>query len=654
MPHQPSVDQIQVPGNEANEPTQTFTADIATDSGTIPPVTKASDSRLENKSAPVVSEDSLPRANEATPEDEDDIFAVDPSLSAGVHASHDAIVEMLHSDELPPAPQDHRSPSPLAPEAELQHDVALMMEPAPLLHRHDHHHNVVLEESHRIHEGKLLSFTSAMSAVDESASSLPRDGRASGNPQFSDTVEADSGELDQPVNTNPDNATTPPSSRVPIPPRLDLEQNHLRQEAEDHDDDHDPLLLSGRFDESESMNASNSLRTEVYVEVPIYARTQLQELSPNPDVFIEIQQRVRPTTPIHSSTSTIDPTRHHHGPVHRTSMSSIKTDDNDILGSPAAHTRSQCHYHKIRFGRGVFSHVLLIPHCSIGSEVARNRMGASDLGRVTKEEMLRKRDLNLGDTFTHKMSSDVETLPDDLEHHVRQLVGPELLREGHIWLLPMADVAPQSVITRSLEGADSLGDEDVFHVRSSPRLAARAPSRTPERKRKRGSSRARSTSTAQSEAESPESATMGTRSRSRATVVRKVSQIDEKEEEPPESTGGNGPQHSSDIVSDIPAELSTSFQDQSDATDLVGIKEDLAAKGEMSTPKPGDMDSDRAHSEKRSSIDDEDDNEDQDIDSHTSKKRIIEREDGEGRDAVDARPTVQKAGWLSWLFGKRS
>jgi hypothetical protein len=651
MPRQPSVDQVQEPADDTMEPIDNSQDDVPSDSEPRHAVDNAPELDLAGKSEPALSDDLPPPVNEVTSEVEEDMFAVNSTPPAEVHANHDAIIDLLHSNELPPASQDPRSPSPLVPEAELQHDIALMMEPAPLLHRRDQHHNVVLEESHRIHEEKLLSFTSAIAAVEDSTSSLPENNSTGQNTQVLNAADTDDIELDQPEKTSSDDAITEPQSSLPSPPQLGTAQTRLQAETTDHEDDDDPLRLSGRFDDSEPMGSSDYPRTEVYVDLPILDRSQLHDTNFEPDVDIEIEQRVRPTTPLHSATSSIDPTRHHHGPVHRTSMSSIRTDDNDISGSPAAHTRSQCHYHKIRFGRGVFSHVLLIPHCSIGSEAARDKMGASDLGRVTKEEMLRKRDLNLGDTFTNKMTSDVETLPDDLEHHVRQLVGPDLLREGHIWLLPMADVAPPSMITRSLEAADSLGDDDVFHVRSSPRLAGRGPSQTPERKRKRGSSRARSTSTARSDVESPDSVSKENRSRPRAVVVRKVSQIDEKEEEAQESSGNDAPEQSTEITEDAPAEASAS-QLESEAMDINDDKEDLVVKGETSSPEPVDLDSDQTRTEKRSSLED-DDAEDQDIDDRATKKRIIEREDGQGRDAIEVRQPVQKAGWLSWLFGKR-
>ena len=638
MPTQPSVDDVHVPGNQMND----VTSDR--DSGTVQPVVKLPDSESQKTMEPESSEALPTTANEGSTEVEEDIFAVDPSLHIEASARHDAIVDMLHSDELPPAPEDHRSPSPLAPEAELQHDVALVLEPAPLLHRRDQHHNVVLEESHRLHKEKLLSFTSAIDAVEESTQSVPSQDHRSQHAALAGNSEADVRKVDQSVRDSPLNETSELQPGLPTPPRLESTQDPSSSDPETHDDGDDPLLLSGRFDDSESITSPNPLRAEVYVDVPPLDRSLLPETGLDSEVEIEVLQRVEPTTPLLSATSSTDPTRHHHGPVHRTSYSSIRSEDNDISGSPAAHTRSQCHYHKIRFGRGVFSHVLLIPHCSIGNEVSREKVGARDMGRVTKEEMLHKRDLNLGDTFTHKMTSDVETLPENLEHLVRQLVGADLLREGHIWLLPLADVAPQSVISRSLEGADSLGDDDVFHVR-------RGPSQTPERKRKRGSSRARSTSSARSDVESPESVCKGTRSKSRAGVVRKVSQIDEKEEEAPEMMAYDVTKQSSNMAEESPGGASMPFQHQGGDTIMGEVKQDAIGEEDL-TDKRSDGDGEQIRSEKRSS-DEHEEEEEQCADGHANKKRIVERADGQGRDAIEVRP-VQKTGWLSWLFGKRS
>jgi hypothetical protein len=273
-------------------------------------------------------------------------------------------------------------------------------------------------------------------------------------------------------------------------------------------------------------------------------------------------------------------------------------------------------------------------------------MGASDLGRVTKEEMQRKRDLNLGETFTTKMTSDVETLPDDLEHQVKQLAGPELLREGHIWLLPLADVAPQSMVNRTLDNPEEQQQEDdVFHIRSSPRVSSRAPSQTPDRKRKRGSSRARSTSATRSEGDSPDSTSKGTRSRSRAGIVRKVSQIEEKDEETQEATEARQPEDVVEHMDDEPIEGASSRKDAQSSVEGE-VKEEP-----VESPTDSDAASDQARPEKRAN-DDSDDNEDEEIDRRASKKRIIERDDGEGRDAVDVKPP-QKTGWLSWFFGKR-
>lgn len=587
---------------------------------------------------------------------DDDMFDTQLSFEVEMADGHSAltsIVELLQSDELPQAPLHDRSPSPLASEQELQHDIALAMEPAPLLHRHDHHHNVVVEESHRLHEEKRESFISAIAAVHETPTSIGQASTSQQEPErTNDEMQVDGGNKKGDA-TLQSESTFDDTSNLPTPPPLGTEQAEQGTEDAHQDDDDDPLRLSGPFNEEESGSSPRMSETEVYVELPILDRTHPWHSDPS-DVQIEVDQRsTRPSTPVHPSAPSAlsaDPTRHHHGPIHSASFSSIKSGDLEISGSPAAHTRSQCHYHKIRFGRGVFSHVLLIPHCSIGTEEVRQQMGATDLGRVTKEEMLRKRDLNLGETFTNKMTSDAETLPDNLEHQVKQLAGTELLREGHIWLLPLADVASQSMVNRTLQNPEDPQEDDVFHVRSSPRISNRAPSQTPDRKRKRASSRARSTSATRSEGGSPESATLGTRSRSRAAIVRKVSQIDEKDEdaqEPKEVAQAEGVDEPMD---DSPVEVSPKEEGSNSVED--GDIEGRAVVNEEDAPVASpEVATDPSRPEKRANDEVEND-EDEVADDRANKKRILEGEAGEGPSAVDVRP-AQKTGWLSWIFGKR-
>lgn len=605
----------------------------------------------ETQTVPSVIEDLSPEGHEAESED---IFYVRPSHEETIpdHATHTSIVELLQSEELPQAPVHGRSPSPLAPEGELHHDISLAMEPAPLLHRHDHHHNIVVEESHKIHDEKRESFTSAIAAVHETPSSNV--GQSSINQQESNDS---NGEVNDTAGLAEGEATlrdgiVDDAPNLPAPPPLEPQQVEPTMEGGHPDDDDDPLRLSGPFNEQDSGSSTRMFGAEVYVEIPILDRSQSWHSEPS-DVQIEVEQRsTRPTTPVQPSPLSVlsaDPTRHHHGPVHSASFSSIRSADLEVSGSPAAHTRSQCHYHKIRFGRGVFSHVLLIPHCSIGAAQVRERIGATDLGRVTKEEMLRKRDLDLGETSTNKMTSDVETLPEELEHQVKQLAGTDLLREGHIWLLPLADIAPSSMVNRTLQNSDDAQEDDVFHVRSSPRISNRAPFQTPDRKRKRASSRGRSSSATRSEGRSeggsPESASMGTRSRARAAIVRKVSQIDEKDEDVPESKEEGQAEGVYGVMGDSPVEISRKEEDTKTAEEAE-MQEDTAGKDDERSVPFSDDAADPARPEKRSNDDIE-----LDGDEPANKKRKVEGEDGEGADAVNVKP--QKAGWLSWIWGRR-
>ncbi|KAJ9124090.1 hypothetical protein QFC22_000885 [Naganishia vaughanmartiniae] len=573
---------------------------------------------------------------------DDDIFdvpsPVQPSRPIEPHAS---VIALLDEAELPEPPQLGRSPSPLAPESLLQHDVALAMEPTPLLHKHDHHHNVVLEESHRIHEAKRQSFVSAIASVheilpppDESGEAPPGDDRHADYDSVPKTEQPD-GNIVQ---------SSTSSQAPPIRPEQSLEDAAM----ENVDDGDDPLRLDGPFDDSETMAPLRMERTEVYVELPAMGRPG--SLSPE-GMLSNVQQTpddapTGPATPIRPLMLGVDPTRHHHGPVPSMSFSSIRTDHSDISGSPAAHTRSQCHYHKIRFGRGVFSHVVLVPHCSIGTEAIREQMGASDLGRVTKEEMGKKRDLIFGNTFTSRMTSDVEPLPDNLEHQVRQLAGSDLLREGHVWLLPLEDVIPESATGRTDgdQNENHLHLQAPYHMRSS--LKPQPSSQTPDRKRKRGSSHARSISATRSDGDMAGTDQRRSHSPSRVRAPREISQIAENDEE---------------NLQDRPMEKPDEEErnDQGDARSQQGLLSAEIDDDETETgaDQEGGNDMQDMSEQAVSPLhlqQEHDELEEDDIEDLPSKKRVIELENGEGPSAVKITPAPKKAGWLSWLLGRKS
>jgi hypothetical protein len=153
-----------------------------------------------------------------------------------------------------------------------------------------------------------------------------------------------------------------------------------------------------------------------------------------------------PTRPRELDLRTPELTHHHHGPVSTAPRSTLHESERMLHAeSPASHTRSQCHYHKMRFDRGAHSHTMLIPGCSLGSATQRAELDVEDLGKASSEEMKRKQSLLFGENFLGHMKSEEEgTLPSDLEHRLSVLVGRELIREGHIYILPLEQGMPHT------------------------------------------------------------------------------------------------------------------------------------------------------------------------------------------------------------------
>lgn len=153
-----------------------------------------------------------------------------------------------------------------------------------------------------------------------------------------------------------------------------------------------------------------------------------------------------PTRPRELDLRTPELTHHHHGPVSTAPRSTLHESERMLHAeSPASHTRSQCHYHKMRFDRGAHSHTMLIPGCSLGSATQRAEVDVEDLGKASSEEMKRKQSLLFGENFLGHMKSEEEgTLPSDLEHRLSVLVGRELIREGHIYILPLEQGMPHT------------------------------------------------------------------------------------------------------------------------------------------------------------------------------------------------------------------
>ena len=187
---------------------------------------------------------------------------------------------------------------------------------------------------------------------------------------------------------------------------------------------------------------------------PLKAHPRIQDSVPAPHISMETMGYAsRQESPLRTPSPRLtepevavaspDVRHHHHGSGPRPSRPI-----NHLVAStesPASHTRSHCVYHKLEFDEGVHSHTLLIPGCSLGTAEQRLDAGARDLGEASNEEMKLKQDLLFGENFTQQMRSEEEgTLPSDLEHRLSLIVGREIIREGHCYILPLAPGVPHS------------------------------------------------------------------------------------------------------------------------------------------------------------------------------------------------------------------
>jgi hypothetical protein len=187
---------------------------------------------------------------------------------------------------------------------------------------------------------------------------------------------------------------------------------------------------------------------------PVKAHPRIQDSVPAPYIPMETpgyasRENDPPRTPSprpaepEVAVASVDVRHHHHGSGTRPTrpISHLMTNTE----SPASHTRSHCVYHKMEFDEGVHSHTLLIPGCSLGTAEQRSDAGARDLGEASNEEMKLKQDLLFGENFTQQMRSEEEgTLPSDLEHRLSLIVGREIIREGHCYILPLAPGVPHA------------------------------------------------------------------------------------------------------------------------------------------------------------------------------------------------------------------
>lgn len=215
-----------------------------------------------------------------------------------------------------------------------------------------------------------------------------------------------------------------------------------------------------------------------------------------------------------------DSTRHIHSSGNIATLGHPLIERN--IDSPAARTRSQCVYHKLRFGTGEECIVALVPACSIGSSQQRREVEAEDAGKASLSEMALGRKLGFSPSdpalllgpvrSSQSASNGLQEVPEVFEHQLRKLVGADVLREGSCFMLLPADeetakVQPMEIdegpamssgspvrSQRSLGKAPGALDKGKGRATSatfgSPEaiMFDSAPPATEDRKRKRGSS----------------------------------------------------------------------------------------------------------------------------------------------------------------------
>ncbi len=186
----------------------------------------------------------------------------------------------------------------------------------------------------------------------------------------------------------------------------------------------------------------------------------------------------RPSTPqrdvAHSPSPTPDPTRHYHGNRPPTAQARMPT------SSPAGRTRSRCVYHKVQFVDDLSNPVLLVPGCTVDTSMLE-LLNAQDVGEATADEMSRGISLRQANDDSQRRT----VLPEGIEGRLRHMVGIDIFREGHSYVLPTRTHAR---IGDELATAD---EHDVDRATSPKARSRRGSSNssssplTPNRKRKR-------------------------------------------------------------------------------------------------------------------------------------------------------------------------
>jgi hypothetical protein len=205
---------------------------------------------------------------------------------------------------------------------------------------------------------------------------------------------------------------------------------------------------------------------------------QLEVATPEPENDGLRVVEDRPSTPQRdtapSPSPTPDPTRHYHGNHPPTAQ--VQAHARLLPSSPAGRTRSRCVYHKVQFVDNVSDPILLVPGCTVDATLLKSH-NAEDIGEASAEEM--RRGIGLG-----HVNEDIHraVLPEGIESAVRHMVGIDIVREGHIYVLPAAHRAPPE------EPSDEYDTDraDSLHERSRRGSSTlRSSSLTPNRKRKR-------------------------------------------------------------------------------------------------------------------------------------------------------------------------
>jgi len=143
------------------------------------------------------------------------------------------------------------------------------------------------------------------------------------------------------------------------------------------------------------------------------------------------------------------------------------------MSSPAGRTRSKCNYHKVKINGNTAFPFLLVPGCTIITPLLE-KLDAEDLGQATKAEMgsaIKLRSEGRDDAAVRAV------LPDELFHKLRHIVGIEIFREGHFFVLPLG---PH---TRSQDAEIDRGVPEDRSRQAS--VETQSSSATPSRKRKR-------------------------------------------------------------------------------------------------------------------------------------------------------------------------